>query len=81
MQTLFAALHKLHPLLPALWLLVFAHGLLVPGIFCMVKKMPYDIGLIWKQARSGSAGARYAIASWASLAVAGIVALLAIWLG
>jgi hypothetical protein len=79
-QTLFVALYQLHPALPALWLLVFAHGLLVPGIYCMVRKIPYDVGLIWKKARSGSAGARYAIASWLSLAVAGVGALLAIWL-
>jgi hypothetical protein len=80
MQTIFVALYKLHPVLPALWLLVFAHGLLAPAIFCMVKKLPYDIGLIWKQAKDGNSGARYAIGSWLSLAIAGIGALLAVWL-
>jgi len=70
MKYIFNPLYDLHPLLPIFWLLLLGNGLLAPAIFSTLAKIPYDIGKIWRLARDGSKGAKYAVWSWAVLVVA-----------
>jgi len=70
MKFIFNPLYDLHPALPIIWCLLLANGLLAPAIYSAIAKIPYDIGRIWQLARDGSAGAKYAVLSWAVFAIA-----------
>lgn len=78
MNAIFDPLHALHPLLPALYVLLLVFGAGAPSIYVLVRKMPYDITLIWKNARQGDAFARVVIALYATLVVASTIIVLAI---
>ncbi len=79
MRTVFEVLHAVHPLAPALFLLVMANGLLAPALLAAVAKVPYDIGKVRALAKAGNAAAKYSYYSWllfAACAVAVVVAIL-----
>lgn len=62
MKVVFDVLHAVHPLLPALYLVTFCAGVILPGVYCVVRKCPYSIGIIWKNAKNQDFFAKITIA-------------------
>lgn len=73
-------MYGLHPLLPAVWLLVFVQGLVVPAIYFLVQKMPARVDMVWDRAKDGKAGAKLVVASWLATAMACAFAVLLVLL-
>ena len=78
MRTVFEVLYALHPLAPAIFLIVMANGLLAPAILTAVARVPYDLSKVRALARAGNSAARYAYYSWLLFAACAVATVLAI---
>lgn len=76
MKQIFTVLYEIHPLLPAIYLLVMAVGLLTPGIYCWVRNLPMSFGLIWGNAKRGDVFARFSVATYLIFAFLSSVCLI-----
>jgi hypothetical protein len=76
MLSIFATLHNLHPLLPVVWFVIFVNGISGPTVYCIVQRMPVDIGRVWQLAKQRRPGAMYVIGSWAFMCLFTVITLL-----
>jgi hypothetical protein len=81
MKVLFDALHAVHPLLLASYFVVFCAGVILPGVYCGVRKCPYSIGIIWKNAKNQDSFARITIAVYGIFAFLSALVVLLVLLG
>lgn len=62
---------------PFVLLFILANGLLAPGLYAALNKLPFDLAVVRRQIRSGDRWAVYAWCSWLLFAlVASLVLLL-----
>ena len=76
MFSIFETLHKLHPILPAVWFVVFVNGIGASTVYCVVQRMPVDIGRVWQLAKQKKLGAMYVVGSWPFMCLFIVMALL-----
>jgi hypothetical protein len=76
MTQIFIVLYQIHPLLPAVYLLVFAAGVFAPAIYCLVRNIPYSLGIIWEKSKEGDLFARAVIAVYSTFALLSSVCLI-----
>lgn len=81
MQRLFQFFYGIHPLLPLAYLLLLAIGLLTPVLYCVVRKIPYSIVLIWGHSKAADPWARTVVALYSLLVAVTVCALFAVWMG
>lgn len=80
MKQIFIALYQIHPLFPAAYLFLFSVGILAPGIYCLIRNIPYSLGIIWRNSRRGDLFAQMVIAVYSFFVLISFVCLILVLL-
>ncbi|MFN3437291.1 MAG: hypothetical protein ACK41V_06345 [Acidovorax sp.] len=72
MGAIFQTLYNLNPLLPVMYVVIMANGLIAPTIYCAARRIPYDITRVWELVKKGDRGARYVFFSWVVFSIASV---------
>jgi hypothetical protein len=75
MKQIFITLYQLHPLLPVAYLILFSFGVLAPGIYCLVRNLPYSLEIIWNNSKQGDLFAQAVITVYSIFALLSFVCL------
>lgn len=79
MNAIFDVLFSLHPVIPILYLILFALAVLAPAVYFAARDRPVNLFHIFAEARSGKLIPRFIVVVYAAFA-ASSVAILAIFL-